>query len=106
MTNPLDRPAANSNARELAVGETRMIGDRFLVRTARRYAFDLADAYNRNRPDDGKSWFVDHGGNLRFGDTPEGERHTAKQIVRRREAERDRWLRNYNAPGHHYSDAA
>lgn len=80
---------------ELAIGEMREFGGHTLTRTDRPYAYDLADAYNQGRPADGKAWFVDHAGNLRFGDTPDGERHTAKQIVQRRETERARWMRNY-----------
>lgn len=65
---------------EMAVGEYREIVGRdpkgnevkrgTLVRTARPYAFDLADCYNQDCPSGAKRWFVDHGGNLRFDDPP------------------------------------
>ena len=69
-----------------------------IERTARPYAYDLCDAYNKSmRPDlkaQGAEWFVDSQGQVKLGQNAEWSKAHAAQIAKTQEYERQQWLRH------------
>lgn len=99
--NPLEvaaeaRGLQGAGSGKMAVGEVRHIQSRHgttttIVRTARPYVDDLADAYNAARTRRDLRWIVDANGELRLVADPTWSARHAAETARRHEEERDEW---------------
>lgn len=70
-------------------------GDRTVTieRTARSYADDLCDAYNAAKRREDIEWYVAASGDVRLRDVPAWSVHRIKHTDRKREDQRQEWMR-------------
>lgn len=108
MSNPLlNGPSGTGGNGPLRPGDVRIIHAKdkngniiktyTLRRTERPYVEDLCDAYNEGLGHDGPRWFVAENGELRMGFPQEFSVALTKELERKAEGERRRWVSRQQA---------